>query len=305
MGDSTMKIFFLLASLVFSFSSAQAEEKLGLTDTVTEIPGSAKTFLKKSFSKESLPAWGIILGSTALTYHYDEEILRGSQKLGRQWHIGNDDHTKTVFSLAGYPILRLPSDLGSTMYFFGDGWLHSWIAGGFLGVGHFSNNTKAFNTGIMLVHGMMVSTIFNQILKRSFGRETPVAKTKERGAWRPFPSFKEYGKRTASYDAMPSGHVMTLTHTMVVLGEQYPESGAYIYSVGGVMLAALSYQMINNGVHWASDYPLGIAMGYVFGKISSRLGKAEEGKAARSKWTIFPSRSESGVPTINAMLRFH
>jgi hypothetical protein len=293
---------FVLSLLLPLFASA--DEKLGLTDTVTEIPASAKTFLVESFSKDALPAWGMILGSTALTYYYDEEILSGSQKFGRDIGIGNDDHTKTVFSIANYPILRLPSDWGSTMYFFGDGWLHSWIAGGFLGVGHFSNNTKAFNTGIMLVHGMMVSTIFNQALKRSFGRETPVAKTRERGAWRPFPSIKEYGKRTASYDAMPSGHVMTLTHTMVVLSEQYPESAGYFYSIGGFMLLALSYQMINNGVHWASDYPLGIAMGYLFGKISSRMGKEPQPDSTASRWTVFPSRV-NGVATINAALAFH
>lgn len=294
---------FIALVLLFPFSFAFAEEKLGLTDTVTEIPASAKTFLVESFSKRALPAWGLILGSTAATYYYDEQILEGSQRLGRQWGIGNDDHTKTVFSIGKYPILRLPSDIGSTMYFFGDGWLHSWIAAGFLGVGQFSSDNKAFNTGIMLVHGMMVSTIFNQILKRSFGRETPVAKTQERGAWRPFPSFKEYGQRTASYDAMPTGHAMTLTHTIVVLGEQYPDASPYVYSVGGVMLVALSYQMINNGVHWASDYPLGIAMGYLFGKISSRLGKPDEESTA-SRWTIYPSRA-NGVATIKAALSFH
>lgn len=295
---------FLLLALLLPFSFARAEQKLALTETITEMPASAKTFLVKSFSKDALPAWGLILGSTALTYYYDEDILRESQKLGRDIGLGNDDHTKTMVSIADYPILRLPTDWGSTMYFFGDGWLHSGIAGGFLGVGHFSGDNKAFNTGIMLVHGMMISTIFNQILKRSFGREMPQVRTRERGAWRPFPSIKEYGKNTPKYDAMPTGHAMTLTHTIVVIGEQYPEASPYVYSVGGAMLVALCYQMINNGVHWASDYPLGIAMGYLFGKISSRMGKPQTEGAEASNWTLFPSRSPSGVPTINAAIRF-
>jgi hypothetical protein len=89
----------------------------------------------------------------------------------------------------------------------------------------------------------------------------------------------------------------------VVIGEQYPESGPYVYSIGGVMLAALCYQMINNGVHWASDYPLGIAMGYLFGKISGRMGKPEQDSTA-SRWNIYPSRT-NGVGTINAALTFH
>lgn len=296
---------FLVFALFLPLSLARADDKLSLTDTVTEIPSSAKTFLVESFSKDSLPSWGLILGSTALTFHYDEEIFAESQRFGRKLGIGNDDNTKTVFALSGHPILRLPTDTGSVMYFFGDGWLHSWIASGFLGIGHFSNNNKAFNTGVMLVHGMMVSTIFNQILKRSFGRETPVVKSRERGAWRPFPSIKEYGKKTPYYDAMPSGHVMTLTHTMVVVSEQYPDSAPWVYSVGSAMLVALSYQMINNGVHWASDYPLGIAMGYLFGKISSRMGKPEAPESTAARWTLYPSRAANGVSTINLAMRFH
>ena len=31
--------------------------------------------------------------------------------------------------------------------------------------------------------------------------------------------------------------------------------------------------MMNNGVHWASDYPLALGMGYLIGKISANYGK--------------------------------
>ena len=38
-------------------------------------------------------------------------------------------------------------------------------------------------------------------------------------------------------------------------------------------MGLLGYSMLNNGVHWASDYPIGIAIGYAFAKIAVRNGR--------------------------------
>ena len=38
-------------------------------------------------------------------------------------------------------------------------------------------------------------------------------------------------------------------------------------------MGLLGYAMLNNGVHWASDYPVGIALGYAFAKIAVRNGR--------------------------------
>lgn len=35
--------------------------------------------------------------------------------------------------------------------------------------------------------------------------------------------------------------------------------------------------MVNNGIHWASDYPLGIALGYFFGKSALKMAKPVAG----------------------------
>ena len=60
------------------------------------------------------------------------------------------------------------------------------------------------------------------------------------------------------------------------------------------------FGMVNNGVHWASDYPLGIAMGYVFGKAATQLGRSySEDPAttvksnAKSDWMIMPAFKEN------------
>lgn len=118
--------------VVFLFSPySQAEEKLEFKQIITEIPSTSKLFLKSSFSKESVPYWGLILGSTGVLYYYDEQIYSDLQKRGRDWGIGNDDETKSVITVSGQEILRLPSDTGSFLYFLGDGWMHAGIGAGF------------------------------------------------------------------------------------------------------------------------------------------------------------------------------
>lgn len=285
----------LLATIPVGFT--QEEKRLELLDIFKKIPQTSVYTFKTSFSKEALPGWALVIGSTALLYHYDENLYRFSQKSGRDLGIGNEDNTKSLLQVRGHELIRLPSDTGSALYFLGDGWMHFTIAGSIMGYGYAKNRTHEVNTGIILVHGMFVSTLFNQTLKRSFGRESPEVKTAERGAWKPFPSFNEYNTRTATYDAMPSGHVMTATLTFTVLAERYPDYKTPLYSVGGVWISALMFQMMNNGVHWASDYPLGIAMGWVIGKASTKIvtdnTKTQEEKEA--SWNLIPLPSSNGV----------
>jgi membrane-associated phospholipid phosphatase len=282
------KYIILFLMLMVSFK-AIAEERLKFKQIFTEIPATSKKVLQKSFSKESIPYWGMILGSSALLYYYDEQIYADAQKRGRNWRIGNNDNTKPIVTISNHDLLRLPTDTGSALYFLGDGWLHAGIGAGFLASGEITKNDYTYNTGIILFHGMMTSTIFNQALKRSFGRESPQVKTHERGSWNLFPNFNEYNTRTASYDAMPSGHVMTATMTFTILSERYPEYNHIIYPLGGIWITALGFEMVNNGVHWASDYPLGIAMGYIFGKYATKIVKTEEEKKqSETAWNIIP-----------------
>ncbi len=257
-----------------SFAESQVEYKSpGYFDFITMGPQTLKEAWQMSFRKEALPTWGAIAGSTAILYYYDEEILLEVQRMGRRLGIGNDDHTTGALTIGGMDILRVPTDLGSSLYYLGDGWTHLAVSLSFLGTGALTDDSRALQTGNQILHGMIWSTVPNQALKRSFGRESPYRRTEKRGAWRPFPAPSEYNNNISKYDAMPSGHVMTLTMTLTVIDSNYPEYKWYTRSIGGTLLSLLSLQMMNNGVHWASDYPLGIAMGYVFGKVASRQGR--------------------------------
>ncbi len=286
-----MKFLFAFSLVLFFIFPVLAEEKLEFKQIFTEIPSTTKATFKKSFSKESIPYWGAIVGSTAALIYYDEQIYADLQKRGRNWGLGNEDNTKPFITFGGQELIRLPTDKGSALYFLGDGWTHASIGGAFLATGSIRKDNHAYNTGMMMWHGMVVSTIFNQALKRSFGRESPEVKTHERGLWRPFPSFNNYNTKTASYDAMPSGHVMTATMTFTILSERYPEQRKYIYPLGGLWVSALMFQMVNNGVHWASDYPLGIAMGYIFGKYATKMGQEnkETNEETSTSWKMVPT----------------
>ena len=140
-------------------TNSKPEEKIPILDVIKKIPETSILGLKTSFSKESPKWWAGIIASTLILYHNDEVILRDIQRDGRDLGIGNTDNTKAVLSLGEIDLLRLPTDTGSFMYFLGDGWTHFGIAGGSLANGYYSEDNRAYNTGLRLVHGMAVSAI--------------------------------------------------------------------------------------------------------------------------------------------------
>ncbi len=285
-----MKKIFYIFIFLFAFNSFSDEEKkIELKSVLFEIPTTSMDALNTGFSKKAIPWWVGIISSTLVLLNNDEVILENWQREGRAAGLGNTDKTKAVASAGEIDLLRLPTDTASWMYFLGDGWMHFGISAGFLLNGQFNDNVRAYNTGLRIAHGMATSTIFSQILKRAFGRQSPYVKTEPFGKWSPFPSIPEYQKHTANYDAMPSGHVMTATLTFTIINEAYPEYSNYVVPLAVTWVTALGFQMVNNGVHWASDYPLGIAMGYVFGKASAQMGKPKSADdTSTTSWMLLP-----------------
>ena len=282
------------------------QPRIPLLSVITEIPQTSWNVMKYSFQKERIPAWATIIGTTLVLYSYDPDIYDGAKADGRRWGLGNSDDTRTYISGGGLELLRLPTDLSSGMYFLGDGWTHSVIALSFLGTGYFGDHNRAYNTGLELIHGLITSTLFSQVLKRSAGREDPGERTQARGAWRPFPNVHDYGVNTAKYDAFPSGHVMTATLTFTIINQNYPEYSDYIIPLECAWITALGFEMVNNGVHWASDYPLGIALGYVVGKMSAKIGhqvQDKPGQAQAANWSFYPSVGLDGS-MMNALYTF-
>jgi membrane-associated phospholipid phosphatase len=118
-------------------------------------------------------------------------------------------------------------------------------------------------TEVILAAGTVV-----QILKHSTGRESPFVATKPTGRWDFFPNQIEYHKKIPHYDAYPSGHVCTALATLTVIMENYPEA-TWLPYVGYPAVTWLAISMVGQGIHWVSDYPVSVAIGFGFGQIVS------------------------------------
>lgn len=286
--------------------------KPGLTDYIRNVPGDFASFWKRAFRKKHLLTIGLLTASTVILIHYDQKILDETQSLGRRLGLGNRDNTKTMLKSGKIPIFRGPTDLGSSMYFLGDGWLHIGIAFSFLGKGLYSNDYRALNTSSQLLEGLIGVGVATQLIKHATGRESPYVSTRDGGRWVFFPDQVEYYKHVARFDAFPSGHIATAMMTTIVLAENYPEH-KYIKPAGYTLIGVLGFQMVNNGVHWVSDYPVSIAIGYLFGKIVVENGRkvinsgapGHSGKDKDRTFFVGTSVSPNGTPLLTLNLMLH
>lgn len=216
-----------------------------------------------------LSNWRNILGMTVLTTMLvvvDQDITDTSQELGRSIDIKGDNNIKTVVSFNDEPIMQLPTDLSSGLYFIGDGWTHVTITTSFFAYGFFTSNVRALQTSSQLAEGLIAVTFVTQLIKHITGRESPFVSTQSGGRWDLFPNQEEYHNHIPAYDAFPSGHLAAAMMAVTVISENYKEY-KFIKPLGYTLMTVLAFQMLNNGVHWASDYPLGLAIGYSFGKL--------------------------------------
>ncbi|RZK62325.1 MAG: phosphatase PAP2 family protein, partial [Hymenobacter sp.] len=250
------------------------------------IPRDVAQFPGTYFKRANVPAFvAIALGSAAL-YAADDAIIHGSQNVGRFIGLDNADVQKNLFYIplhigsSKVPLeLKVPGNLNSTFYFLGDGWTHLTIASSFLAYGIIKKDNRAAQTATQLGEAILSTGLVVQALKRTTGRQSPFRSTHDRGRWDFLPSYTTYQGNVSNYDAFPTGHLATAMATVTVIAENYPEHH-YIRPVGYGLMGVLGYAMLNNGVHWASDYPLGIALGYGFAKIAVRNGRTRVPEAA-------------------------
>lgn len=225
-------------------------------------------------------AWPLfwIATSTLLLVEYDQEILDSSKRFSQELGLISDEVTgregETVidFSYIGLDLpVRIPSNLNSMMYFIGDGITHISIVAGLSIYGNNNNDFRANNTASQIMESILVTGTVVQILKRTTGRESPYRRTEDGGRWDLFPNQADYSENVSRYDAFPSGHLATAMATTTVLAANYPEK-TWIKPTGYTLMGLLGFSMLNNEVHWASDYPLGIAIGWLSADIAIERG---------------------------------
>ncbi|GAC1470052.1 MAG: hypothetical protein PVSMB11_05910 [Desulfuromonadaceae bacterium] len=243
-------------------------EKPKVYSFLVNAPLDIVTWLKESFqAKNALTIAGLAVATGGLIA-VDQDLIRVSQDAGRSLNISGDSKMGRVF---GSPI-QYPTDLGTALYYLGDGMIPISITLGMFSYGKYTSEVRSLQTASQLAEGLISVAIVVQTIKRTTGRESPGEATQSGGKWRPFPSFKKYGSTTPKYDAMPSGHLATGMMTITVLADNYPEY-PLIRPIGYSLMALLGFQMMNNGVHWASDYPIALAIGYGLGKVAISHGR--------------------------------
>ncbi len=244
----------------------------GLLRAAGSIPSDTYSFLKEGFKKENLPWVAAVGASTLILIEYDQKLDSAARRAGRKLRISGEDKTRTYINLGGISVFRGPGDFGSALYFLGDGWINIGLFGYLKTKGWLNDDWRASQTGNQLAEGLLATGLVTEVMKNITGRETPSAATAPRGVWRMFPGLKEYVAHRTRYDAFPSGHLATGVMTVTVIAENYPDN-KYVKPIGYTLLGGLCFQMMNNGVHWASDYPLGIAVGYGLGKVIAAHGR--------------------------------
>jgi len=293
--QTLFKVLSLFTLLVFSANAEQYQYTTpNRYDFITNIPQDFVNVSKETADSDNYLIVGGVVASTVLLYQYDDDLVNWAQKTGKRYKIdgGGEETSMVLLPIGPYPILKIPTTFGSSLYFLGDGTVHIGIMLGFSAYGYFGENVKALNVGSQLAEGLLDVAIATQVLKHIAGRETPDEMTSPRGKWDVFPNQIDYAKNVPKYDAFPSGHLATAMMSVTILHENYPDN-PYILPVGYSLMSILAFQMLNNGVHWASDYPLGLAIGYSFGHIIAQREKSKRVKVAG--WDVAPLVSSNAL----------
>jgi len=248
-------------------------------------------YAKVTFTNDNVATLGWIAASTALLFVYDQAIVDEAHRFGKRIGVNGSNHTKTIATFFGFP-MKVPTDLPSSLYFIGDGWTHTTLTASFLAYGLIDNDARALRTASQLAEGILAATYITQFLKHITGRQSPFKSTEPAGRWKFFPNQAKYHKNVPGYDAYPSGHLAVGLVTLLVIADNYREY-KFIKPLGYSLLTILALQMLNNGVHWASDYPLSIVMGYTITEIVTRRGR-ETIKTSDDE-TSFLDRVELGI----------
>ena len=250
----------------------------GFYHVITDVPMDFLDFGSSIFSKESIVP--IVLLSTVTTglIFYDHKSWEGTKK-----------------------IVNRSNSLNSFTHTFvetGDAKWHLGFSGAALIFGYLTEDTRLQNTAFQTAEAVIASGLFVQLFKRISGRESPAVYTKPGGYWDLFPDLGEYQHRQPEYYAFPSGHITSATAFLTVISENYPEV-KWLKPVSYGILGLLGISLVAHDMHWYSDLPLGIAMGYSFGKIVSKRYAIEDEKILSKKnISIMPSISNGNYSVL-------
>ena len=280
-----LKPFLLLFLLSFAISQGQVFDSINPNVQQFRVsPTETYSFKKPTFGqifkyipndiaqlgsffiqKQNLKWTALAVGSTLATIPFDQKILENASDLGAK--LGGWEKDSKYKRIAG--IEFIPTSVSAGVYYLGNGNTTLLLSGMFYAIGKIGKDDyRALNTSNELVEVLLSVGVVTQTIKRVSGRQSPgpaILEGNPGGHWNPFPSFKSYAADTPNYDAMPSGHMATYMATLTVIATNYPEK-KWIKPVGYSLGSLLAFNMVSGKVHWVSDYPIAILIGYVMGK---------------------------------------
>ncbi len=248
------------------------QESIKWYTMIANIPRDWERWYDLSFRKERMNEWLAIGGLTLATIVTDDATYSPADRFYRS----SADAKKW-------------SDMGAEI---GDGRTQFALAGAFGAYGLVFKDQRALRTGSQIVQAVLASGAVVQLLKHLTGRESPLVRTTPTGVWKILPNQVDYHRFVPHFDAYPSGHICTSIATVIVIAENYPDT-KWIRPVGYGFTTIVGLGMLSNGIHWLSDYPLGLFIGYYFGLLAAH----PEGIPVSSglKVDILPSITPSGA----------
>lgn len=276
-----------------------------LFDFVTNLPKDFASTIKSCGKKENLIALGCAAVATVALLPYDQQALEDSRRFGEK--IGLNENV-TDYKIGDISVM-IPADITTTIFLSGSKMTPIVLGIGFAGYGLINNDYRSLHTASGLVESVIVTGVFSQTFKRISGRQEPhkaIETGHPGGKWTPFPGLDAYEDDPTSYSSFSSGHVITATAALYVITENYPEY-KWIKPVGFTVIAILGFQMAQSHLHWYSDYPLSLVMGYIIGKSIAKskiVPKNQYGEKKDAYNFKFNMRTIDGTNTFGVAVTF-
>ena len=243
---------------------------------ILNLPKDAATIASTTVKKESVKPLILIAASTGLLLLVDQPIVDGVRQFSDNIHLYGDEKNTNLLNFKlgekDVSLFRLPANVNTAFYQIGQGFPSLMIGAGLYTYGKIKHDYRALSTASQLAEAFILMGASTQLVKRITGRQSPSEAKTPGGNWHFFPSFSQYQNNTPNYDAFPSGHLATLMSSLTIFSENYPEK-KWIKPVGYSLTGLVALSMINNKVHWASDYPLAIGMGYLCAKTVAKRNR--------------------------------
>ena len=247
----------------FSNGSSRTYDKPKWLDMIKRLPKDFMSTNKDFIANDHGWYLGGAIVSTALLVPVDQKITDNSRQFASSVGLS----AANIYGKFG-PLENIPQNIGAGFYLVGNGTTVILLSAGFATFGLLKDDFRAKATASGLIESLALSGLYVQTIKRITGRESPFRARdngNSGGDWNPFPSFTAYANNTPSYDAIPSGHLTTIMAGLTIIAINYPDY-KWIKPVGYTLITAMCFQMLQSEVHWVSDYPIAILIGYIVGK---------------------------------------